>query len=295
MKKYFSLCLFTLLLAINAPLTAQISIQQQHSSQSIKPNIQHGVTYQTVSDISHYFVSEKLDGVRGYWDGEKLITRQGHVINSPPWFTLHWPTTPMDGELWIARGKFQTLLSCVSKKKAQKNQTISCWNDISFMLFDLPSYGGTFTQRVKQMRTLLIQTPSPYLAMINQVKLKNTSELDAKLDEVISAKGEGLMLHLASAYYKSGRNKALMKLKKYQDAEATVIAHTKGKGKYQDLLGAIEVKTADGITFKIGTGFSDNQRANPPAIGTIITFKYNGLTDAGVPRFARFWRIKTNE
>jgi DNA ligase-1 len=163
------------------------------------------------------------------------------------------------------------------------------------MMFDLPSHEGDFSQRVRTMRSLQTQVLSPYLAMINQVKLIDTHALDNKLNKVISIQGEGLMLHLSSAYYQIGRNTALMKLKKHQDDEAIVIGHTPGKGKYLNQLGAVEVKMTNGITFKIGSGFSDDERANPPQIGTTITFKYNGLTTAGIPRFARFWRIKKIE
>jgi len=291
MIKHGLLVLLTLISAITCPVIAQQATSS--ASQKIKPKIQHGITYQAVPDISLYYVSEKLDGVRGYWDGEKLLTRQGNLIHSPHWFTQHWPTFSIDGELWLERGKFQVLLSCVSKHNAEENKTTSCWREVRFMMFDLPKHQGDFNERVNKMRHLLLQAPSPYLAMINQVRLKKLSELDKKLNKVIANKGEGLMLHLASAHYKIGRNSALMKLKKHQDAEAIVIGHTKGKGKYQNKLGAIEVKTMDGIIFKIGSGFNDYQRAHPPKIGTVITFKYNGLTNAGIPRFARFWRIKT--
>ncbi|MBU2870177.1 DNA ligase [Colwellia sp. E2M01] len=300
MKKSFLLILFIITAALSWSLTATISIQNTntsnlHNNQNEAPSIQHGVDYQSVDDISLYFISEKLDGVRGYWDGEKLITRQGNIINSPTWFTKNWPTQAIDGELWIARGKFQHLMSCISRHQADENQTTSCWQNVRFMMFDLPESITHFSERVKQMQTLLKTVPSFYLGMVNQIRLNDTDELEVKLAEVIDSNGEGLMLHHANAYYKEGRNSALMKLKKHQDAEAIVIAHTQGKGKYTGLLGALEVQTAEGVIFKIGSGFSDNERANPPKIGTLITFKYNGLTDAGIPRFARFWRVRTTE
>jgi len=291
MIKHGLLVLLTLISTISSPVTAQQAASS--ASQNIKPKIQHGITYHEVADISLYYISEKLDGVRGYWDGKQLLTRQGNIIHSPYWFTQHWPSFPIDGELWLERGQFQALLSCVSKHSAEIKKTTSCWRDVRFMMFDLPKHQGDFNERVNQMQHLLIQAPSPYLAMIRQVRLKELSALDKKLNKVIANQGEGLMLHLASAHYQIGRNTALMKLKKHQDAEAIVIGHTKGKGKYQNQLGAIEVKTSKGIIFKIGSGFNDYQRAHPPKIGSIITFKYNGLTDAGIPRFARFWRIKT--
>ena len=293
MKKHTLLVIFTLIISSSCPVTAQQIASSV--SQKVKPKIQHGITYQTVPDISLYYVSEKLDGVRGYWDGKQLLTRQGNLIHSPRWFTQHWPSFPIDGELWLERGKFQALLSCVSKHRAEEDNTISCWRNVRFMMFDLPKNQGDFNERVNKMQQLLLQVPSPYLAMVNQIKLNKLSELDKKLNEVIAVQGEGLMLHLASAYYQIGRNSALMKLKKHQDAEATIIGYTKGKGKYQGQLGAIEVKTIDGVIFKIGSGFNDYQRAHPPKIGTVVTFKYNGLTNAGIPRFARFWRIKTTK
>ena len=289
MSQYIRLILFILLLSIH-----WFSLAQQ-TAKTIKPTIQHGINYRQVDDISQYFISEKLDGVRGYWDGKQLLSRQGNIIHTPSWFTYRWPHLPMDGELWLGREKFQSLLSCVSKQVPDVNKTTSCWRDVRFMIFDLPKQPGDFSERVNMMRLLLMPTPSVYLAMIKQVKLTELRTLNQRLDEIIAAQGEGLMLHLASALYQKGRNPALMKLKKHQDAEATIIGYTEGKGKYQNQLGAIKVKTNNGIIFKIGSGFTDAQRANPPQIGTIITFKYNGLTQAGIPRFARFWRIKATE
>jgi DNA ligase-1 len=259
-----------------------------------KPEIQQGVIYQieknTDRDISQYYISEKLDGMRGYWNGQQLLSRQGNIINSPVWFTRGWPDVSIDGELWISRDNFQPLMSCVRKIIAGE-----CWKRVKFMMFDLPKNDNRFRIRVKKMQNIARQTQSPYLKAIEQFNVANLAQLNNKLEQVIVNNGEGLMLHLASAYYNVGRTAHLLKLKKNQDAEATVIEHIKGKGKYQQLLGSLKVKTDEGIIFKIGSGFTDLERANPPAIGTIITYKYNGLTKAGKPRFARYWRIRTNK
>ncbi|MGL1955883.1 MAG: DNA ligase [Colwellia sp.] len=253
-----------------------------------KPPIQHGINYHVVDNIAQYWVSEKLDGMRGFWNGQQLLTRKGHIIHTPEWFTKNWPKDFLDGELWLGRDKFQALISCVRKQKINEY----CWQNVRFMIFDMPNHSGTFNERIKQMQQLSEQTTSPYLKMIKQFKLANLTALNTTLESVISAKGEGLMLHLGSAFYKTGRNNALMKLKKAQDAEALVIAHNVGKGKYQGMLGSLQVKNSDDIVFNIGSGFSDKQRINPPQIGSIITYKYNGKTNAGIPRFARFWRVR---
>ena len=255
-----------------------------------KPAIQHASHYKAtrVLDIKHYWLSEKLDGMRGYWDGKQLLSRQGNLIHTPTWFTKDWPTTVMDGELWLGRNQFQQTLSCVRRKNIDE----SCWRKVRFMIFDLPRNPHAFTERINIMKQITKQTNSTYLTMVKQFKLESFEQLESKLNDIIANKGEGLMLHLGSAYYHVGRTANILKLKKHQDAEAKVIAYLPGKGKYQGLLGALQVRATDGIVFKIGSGFSDLERANPPAIGTIITYKYNGKTQAGVPRFARYWRIR---
>jgi len=260
------------------------------NAKQTKPPIQHAIQFKTVDDISQYWLSEKLDGMRGYWDGKQLLSRQGNIIHSPKWFTKHWPKTVMDGELWLGRNKFQQTISCVRKITIDE----SCWQQVTFMVFDLPKHTSTFTNRIKEMKTLVNNNSSPYLAMIKQFKVSTIEQLETTLNNVVASKGEGLMLHLGSAYYHVGRSTSILKLKKHQDAEATVLAHIEGKGKYLGKLGSIKVELVNGITFKIGSGFSDKDRSNPPAIGSIITFKYNGKTQAGIPRFARYFRKRSD-
>ena len=253
--------------------------------------IQQGLVYTKKNekmDIRQYFISEKLDGMRGYWNGKQLLSRQGNLINSPKWFTKNWPKTSIEGELWISRNNFQALISCVRRHIAGK-----CWNKIHFMMFDLPKHSGQFLERVKQMHIIATQVNTSHLKVIAQSKVSSLRELERRLNQVIFNEGEGLMLHLTSAYYHIGRTSNLLKLKKHQDAEAVVIEHFAGKGKYKHMLGALSVRTSEGIIFKIGSGFTDKDRISPPAIGQIITYKYNGLTQSGIPKFARYWRIKT--
>jgi DNA ligase-1 len=253
-----------------------------------KPVIQQAISYKAVTDINQYWLSEKLDGMRGYWNGTHLLTRQGNIIHSPKWFTRNWPMNTMDGELWIKRDYFQQTLSCIRKKQINEH----CWRSVRFMLFDLPKHSGTFTQRIASMKKLTKKVNSPYLSMIEQFKVSTVEQLHKTLNEIAKNNGEGLMLHYSNARYHIGRTANIMKLKKHDDAEAVVIAHIEGKGKYVGVLGAIQVKTTEGIIFKIGSGFSDKERHEPPAIGSLITFKYNGKTQAGIPRFARFFRIR---
>ncbi|WP_158967216.1 DNA ligase [Paraglaciecola sp. L3A3] len=248
---------------------------------------QLATVYQDGIIIKDYWISEKLDGIRARWNGSNLISRRGNIIHAPLWFVQDFPQQTIEGELWLARKKFEQTASIVLRDTPNQD-----WQNIKFMLFDLPDHTGNFSQRITAMQNIVTTIASPYLQVIPQFKLSSQMQLIHKLDELVAQGAEGLMLHHQNAYYQDGRSSQLLKLKKHMDAEAKVIAHLAGKGKYQNMLGALLVELDNGLQFKIGSGFSDSQRQTPPAIGTIITFKYYGLTARGIPRFASFLRIK---
>jgi len=258
-----------------------------------KPSILLATPYQVPNKASfdwvrEYWVSEKLDGIRAYWTGTELLTKQGNIIYSPLGFTAGWPATPMDGELWLGREQFEKVSSIVRRHKADK----LAWKAVHFMVFDLPTHSGLFSERILAMKKIVKDTGSDSLQMIKQQRIASQKALDEHLNGVVNAGGEGLMLHHQDAVYHAGRSKQLMKLKKYYDAEAVVIAHNKGRGKYMNYLGSLLVRMPNGIEFKIGSGFTDLQRKSPPSLGSTITYKYFSKTARGVPRFASFMRIR---
>lgn len=276
-------------LLLNTYLFFAIAISNHvHAKQTNPLNLQFAKTYQTNAEISQYWVSEKLDGVRGYWDGKQMFTRRGNPIKLPKFVTNNWPSVPLEGELWTKRNDFESISALIQKKYPDDNE----WQSVKFMLFDLPTHSGTFTERINAMREIVITASNQHLQMIEQFKVADNNLLNNWLEATVAAGGEGLMLHKANAKYQSGRTTNILKLKPIFDAEAEVIAHLEGKGKYANKLGAIKVKTPDGIVFKIGSGFTDKEREIPPPIGSIITYKYSGKTKKGVPRFASFLRVR---
>jgi DNA ligase-1 len=251
-----------------------------------KPDLLLAQDYQDNIDVSQYWVSEKLDGVRAYWDGKQLISRGGNIIQAPAWFTADFPPRPLDGELWLARQQFAQILSTVSKQQPVSSE----WQQLAYYIFELPQAEGTFTERIRMMQLLVQQQNSPYLQVVPQFRVADRATLLATLAQLEQAGAEGLMLHHQDAHYKTGRSADLLKLKTYQDAEATVIGYRPGRGKYQGMVGALIVRTPEGLEFAIGSGLTDALRQTPPAIGSEITYRYNGYTSNGIPRFARFLR-----
>ena len=252
------------------------------------PAILLAEVYRDQVDVTHYLVSEKLDGVRAIWDGSTLRFRSGKEINAPRWFVDGLPKRPLDGELWIARGKFERLSGIVRKDVPDDNE----WRQVRYMIFELPGAPGSFRERAEAMREIVRQTNIPWLREIEQFSVVDRNSLQKRMNEVVKAGGEGLMLHRADALYETGRSDTLLKMKPWEDAEAVVVGHVPGKGKNAGMLGALRVRTADGREFSLGTGFTDKQRSNPPPIGTTVTYRYRDLTNTGMPRFASFLRVR---
>ena len=272
--------LFAALLALPASIAS--------AGEAEAPSLLLANVYREGVDLDRYWVSEKLDGVRAYWDGERLLSRKGNPINAPPWFVEHYPRVPLDGELWMGRGAFERLSGAVRRQVPDD----ALWRGIRFMVFDLPSSPGTFDRRLQRLREMFETIASPYLALVEQFRVADRAELMETLDRVVADGGEGLMLHKGSSLYTAGRGDDLLKLKAHEDAEAVVVGHLPGKGRLTGMLGALLVETPEGLRFRLGTGFSDEERRKPPPLGATVTYKYYGRTRNGVPRFASFLRIR---
>ena len=258
-----------------------------------KPPLMLPMVYQSGVVLADFWVSEKYDGVRGYWDGKQLLTRGGERIATPAWFTAGWPKLPMDGELWAGHGQFAKAVSTVRQQAPDD----AAWRAMRFMVFDLPAQGGPFNQRIAALNGLVSQIDQPWVQPVAQSRVASHQALQNLLTKTVALGGEGLVLHRGESFYKGQRTDDLLKFKTHEDAEARVIAHISGKGKYSDGLGAllVEMPAADGKPaqrFKLGTGLTDAQRQNPPAVGTLVTYRFRGLNDSGIPRFASFMRVR---
>ncbi|PXW92420.1 DNA ligase-1 [Sphaerotilus hippei] len=245
-------------------------------------------TAPAVFDPARYLVSEKLDGVRACWDGRVLHFRSGAPVPAPDWFVARLPPVPLDGELWLGRGRFEDLSAGL--RRGGDNGPL--WRELRFVVFELPGEPGSFEQRAERIERLCEAARWPQLQAARQFRLADTVALQATLDRVLAAGGEGLMLHRADAAYVAGRQPVLLKLKRLEDAEAVVLGHRPGRGRHAGRLGALEVRTAEGLVLLIGTGFSDAERASPPPPGSVVTYSFRGRTARGLPRFASFVRVR---
>jgi DNA ligase len=244
------------------------------------PPILLAESWDTATDLSDWWMSEKLDGVRAYWDGKQFLSRQGNIYYAPDWFIEGLPTVPLDGELWIDRKKFQRTVSIV--RRQDKNDL---WKEVRFLVFDAPAANGGFEDRIAFLKDALAKGASKFAQQHAHERCKNLDALRTELKRIEALGGEGLMLRQPGSKYVAGRSFTLLKVKTFHDAEAVVTGHQAGAGRHKGRMGALLVRLSNGTDFAIGTGFSDRERENPPAVGATVTFRYQELSDAGVPRF----------
>jgi DNA ligase-1 len=238
-------------------------------------------------DLTGWWMSEKLDGVRAYWTGTGFLSRLGNVYHAPDWFLEGLPAVPLDGELWCGRKKFQR---CVSIARRQDKSEM--WRELTYVVFDAPAMDAPFEERLAFVQRHMEAQLPRHAKHHAHTRCEGVDHLKAELARVEALGGEGLMLRQPASRYEVGRSSTLLKVKSFRDAEARVLEHIAGAGRHKGRLGALGVEMADGTRFSIGTGFSDAERQSPPPLGAVVTFRYQELSDGGVPRFPSYVGVR---
>ena len=244
--------------------------------------------YKGDENLTGWVISEKFDGIRAIWDGKNLRSRNGKIINAPKSWLTNFPPFAIDGELWTKREDFENLYSIVADDEPSDE-----WKSVKFLIFDLPDTKGDLLQRLEILRKFLEKNKSKNIKIIEQIPINSHKEVDEFLNSVLSGGGEGAVVRDPKVAYIGGRSDRILKVKKFLDSECEVLQIYKGKGKFKDKMGSLlcrDIKS--GAKFKLGSGFSDEIRANPPKIGQILTYKFQNLTNLGKPRFPVFIRFK---
>jgi len=252
---------------------------------SFSIQLQKPKVYKGKEEIRNWVMSEKLDGIRAYWDGATLVTRKGKKIHAPKSFTKNFPKFELDGELWTKRNDFENIQSIVMDKKPSKN-----WSEITYYIFEVPNQAQTFLKRLNIAKKWFNQNPNYQVKILKQTKIKNKKHLDSFLNKIIQKKGEGVIIKDPMQDYYTGRSPHILKVKNAQDMEGKVIAINISKK--TTILKSLVLELKNKVTFNLGTGFTRMQRENPPKVGEVVTFKYYGFTKNGKPKFASFLHIR---
>jgi DNA ligase-1 len=271
----------------NLPARPELEPEQGETADKAGPPLLLAERWDNVEDLTGWWLSEKLDGVRAYWDGKTLLSRLGNPFHAPDWFLDGLPDTPLDGELWIGRKAFQRTVGIVRRQDRS-----DLWREVTYVAFDAPALAAPFEERLASVRDHIARHRPLHLIAHEHMLCNGLNHLREELARVEALSGEGLMLRQPGSRYEVGRSTTLLKVKTFRDAEARVLEHLKGAGRHKGRLGALLVELPDGTRFSVGTGFSDAERGAPPPVGSVITFRYQELSDGGVPRFPSYVGVR---
>uniref|UniRef100_A0A6B2LE43 ATP-dependent DNA ligase family profile domain-containing protein n=1 Tax=Arcella intermedia TaxID=1963864 RepID=A0A6B2LE43_9EUKA len=232
-------------------------------------------------DPSGWWMSEKLDGARAFWDHQSKVlwSRQGKQFSVPDFFIDKFPSVNLDGELWSQRGKFQEILGVLNSKDPER------WKTLKFCVFDSPLHETVIEKRIEYLEKLFSSVESPYLSYLSLTKCTGKEHLLQFLNEIDGLGGEGVIIREPGSLYEVGRSNTLLKAKKYEDMEVKFIGITT-KPNYH----AYICMTPQGKRCIVNTTLSDWK--HPPPKDTVITVRYSGYWASGSPRYPYFHRLR---
>lgn len=245
-------------------------------------------TYQN-QEVVGWLMSEKLDGVRGVWDGKSLKTKNGNPIFAPQWFLKQMPPFAIDGELWTKRNDFEEIQSIVLSKTPDDR-----WRKITLNVFEVPNQQGGLLQRLSVLDKFLKKSNSPSIKIIPQQVVQSQQHLETTLKSIMDQSGEGLVVRKPEVSFYIGRTQDALKVKSFLDDECVLTGYKEGKGKFTGIVGSF-ICDWHGMQLFIGSGIKKSLRITPPPIGSKLTFKYYGKTKSGKPKFATFLRVRQKE
>jgi len=259
----------------------------------VRPDLMLLSSYEAVGSVDfsqgQWVWSEKLDGVRAFWDGHQLRFRSGRLIHAPKAWLEALPPFAIDGELWLGRGKFEQTVSIVRRKQPDGR-----WQQIRYYIFEVPHQSGDLFQRLAKLEAFLRQSKAAaeFIRVVPQHRVREALEVKRAFKAVVSQGGEGLVVRRADLPYQTGRLRTALKLKPFEDAECLVVGYVPGRGKYEGKVGALRCQLTDGRLVRLGSGLKDQDRETPPPIGSVVTFKFMGLTQKGLPRHPVYLRLR---
>lgn len=130
--------------------------------------------------VSGWWMSEKFDGVRAYWDGDNLYSKNGVLLHPPEAFTAALPPFALEGELWGGHGTFEKTISIVLRQQEHPR-----WLELRYAVFDVPHARGTFEARMHKAGLWFEAHGSRYAFLVPQLPVKDAAHMAAYLDEVV--------------------------------------------------------------------------------------------------------------
>lgn len=251
-----------------------------------------------------FIVQPKYDGVRcraiyaQTADSYMLLSSEENVIFSVPHINQVLNdlklTAELDGELYCHGMSFEEIVSITSRTVNLHDNSIA----IKFHVFDIVN------EEPQMRRTLLIEALrgiSPFIQIAPFYMCESLDDIMRAYDQLIKDGYEGIIVRHKLGKYEKKRSTAIMKFKPKKDDVYEILGKQEEvsiTGIPKGTLGALVLRSGDGDTFKVGTGFTQEQRQTlweAELTGMKAKIAYQHLTDRKVPRFPVFVEVIDHE
>lgn len=161
--------------------------------------------------VAGWWLSEKLDGCRAFWDGSCLRTRDSWLpILAPASVVSRLPKgIALDGELWAGYGTLNAVSGLVRRKTLDAAE----WTrlGVRYMVFDAPNTDSeAFESRQAVARKLAL---GEMVGFVEQRKVSGAAEATTEMRRIVAAGGEGVVLRRPGHFYAFGRSRDMLKMK----------------------------------------------------------------------------------
>lgn len=189
----------------------------------------------------------------------------------------------LDGELYIHEVPHQQI-SGIIRSQTPKPESIK----ITYVIFDAISETMTQAERIQWLRGLL---PPPFAAvsLLDTYTITSNTQLERVKSTVLSNGYEGVIFRKPDALYSRYKVNTILKWKPSYTMAGTITGRIEECDQYgvpKGTLGSFVCKDQKGRIFKVGTGFTAEQRYKfwqQTYVGQKILVKYFALSEDGVP------------
>ena len=256
------------------------------------------------------YMQPKLDGVRCIFTKDGAFSRTGkrfmnvrHIEMELQDTFKHLPWITLDGELYNhnLRDNFEKIISLVRKQKPtyEDRYEARIWTQYHVYDYVDKQVGETlkYRERMHNLNVSDIYTPS--VRYVESKRAATPAMIKVIHQEFLDKGYEGSIIRL-NGFYEQKRSKNLLKIKDFQDAEATIIDWVEGKGKRKGTIGKFMAEDHEGIQFgmpvmdkfkKLQRNFKIMQKW----VGKVATFTYFERTKARSYRHPLFKALRNYE
>jgi len=221
-----------------------------------------------------------IDNTKAYFGVDSVV-----LENWLKPFVLHGEVGIVDATgAYIERSESNGLLNSNDlSEEVRKSIVFTIWDFIPLDNFHDGRCDISYIERL-EMATAVTEMLPPQFRIIESSTVNDLAEIKAKFTDIVTAGGEGVMIKDLHGEWFDGTSTNDFKLKATADNDFFVVDWKYGRNKYEHMIGAIRVRSCDGLVDSWVSGMSDAIRADIQGMehmiknSKVVAVTHNGIS-----------------